>query len=251
MFRAKEKLRTENIKMGLPPQEQVAARLDNVLHIIYLLFNEGYYSKTQNQILQKDLCVEALRLGVMLTEYETTNLPKTNALVALMCFHASRFDARQRNNNASVLYDEQDEDLWDMDLINRGRHYLGVSAQGNEVSSYHFEAKIASWHCIKDDSREKWDGILALYNQLLQINYSPAVALNRTFALYKVYGAKTALVEAEKLKLDNNHFYFVLLGELYKNIDSAKAIASLHKALSLAKTATEKKVIMRKIAAIT
>ncbi len=86
LHRAKEKLRAEQVPMELPPEEEIDARLDTVLHIIYLLFSEGYYSKTQDQILRKDLCAEALRLGVMLTEYERTDLPKTNALVALMCF---------------------------------------------------------------------------------------------------------------------------------------------------------------------
>src|SRR5690606_16177716 len=95
LFRAKEKLRSENIKMEMPPENEIANRLDNVLRIIYLLFNEGYYSRTQNKVLQKDFCLEALRLGLILTENERTNLPKTNALIALMCFHASRFSARQ------------------------------------------------------------------------------------------------------------------------------------------------------------
>ena len=89
LFRAKEKLRAENVQMELPAAGEISRRLDNVLHIIYLLFNEGYYSKTNNQILQKDFCLEALRLALLLTEYERTNLPRTNALIALMCFHAS------------------------------------------------------------------------------------------------------------------------------------------------------------------
>jgi RNA polymerase sigma factor (sigma-70 family) len=146
LFRAKEKLRTEMVKMEMPGDNEIINRLDNVLHIIYLLFNEGYYSKTQNQILQKDLCIEALRLGVMLTEYERTNRPKTNALIALMCFHASRFNARQTNENTVVLYEQQDERLWDTALINKGIYFLNLSAQGNEVSSYHLEARIAYWN---------------------------------------------------------------------------------------------------------
>src|SRR6266542_4002570 len=185
LFRAKEKLRTEKVKMELPSENEIANRLDNVLHIIYLLFNEGYYSKTQNEILRKNLCLEALRLCVMLTEYERTNLPKTNALVALMCFHASRFSARETNENSSVLYEEQNEELWDTALIKQGMHFLILSARGEELSSYHLEARIAYWHCMKDDTKEKWKDILQLYNLLLQINYSPSVALNRTYALYK------------------------------------------------------------------
>ena len=247
LFRAKEKLRIENVQMELPPEHEIANRLDNVLHVIYLLFNEGYYSQTQNQVLRKELCVEAMRLCLMLTEYERTNLPKTNALMALMCFHASRFDARQTNEDAIILYEQQDETLWDKALINQGFYFLNLSAQGNEISSYHLEARIASWHCMKEDTNEKWENILQLYNQLLMINYSPAVALNRTYALYKANGQEEALREAEKLQLDNNHFYFVLLGELYKNIDDKKAKENLQKAYVLAKTQTEKQAIQNKI----
>lgn len=246
LFRAKEKLRSEEIKMEMPAENEITQRLDNVLHIIYLLFNEGYYSQTQNQILRKELCIEAMRLAIMLTEYDKTNLPGTNALMALMCFHASRFDARE-NKDALVLYEEQDENLWDKNLIHQGIHYLKLSAQGNEISSYHLEARIAYWHCIKEDTKEKWNEILNLYNQLLMVNYSPAIALNRTYALYKANGQEEALHEAEKLKLEGNHFYFLLLGELYKNIDNEKAKLNLQKAFALAKTQTEKQSIQNKI----
>lgn len=247
LFRAKEKLRTENIKMELPPEQEIARRLDNVLHIIYLLFSEGYYSQTQNQILRKDLCVEALRLGLTLTTYEKTSRPKTNALIALMCFHASRFDARQTGEESPILYEQQDAGLWDKELIEQGIHFLYLSAQGDEVSSYHLEAQIAYWHCIKEDSKEKWENILSLYNQLLLVNYSPSVALNRTYALYKANGRQEALVQAVKLRLDNNHFYFILLGELYKGMDNVKARLHLQRAYELAKTQTEKQGIQEKI----
>ena len=222
LFRAKEKLRTAEIKVDLPPPNEIPARLDNVLHIIYLLFSEGYYSQTRNRVLQKELCWEAIRLGVLLTEYEGTNQPKTNALLALMCFHSSRFDARQPREaerpgeDDVILYDQQDERLWDTDLIHRGMQYLALSAIGDQLSSYHLEARIASLHCIKEDTPEKWEEILQLYNQLLMINYSPGVALNRTFALYKANGREQALIELEKLKLEGNHFYNVLRDYLRK-----------------------------------
>jgi predicted RNA polymerase sigma factor len=250
LFRAKEKLRTEKVKMELPQESEITLRLNNVLHVIYLLFNEGYYSKTQQQIIRKDLCFEALRLGIMLTGYERTNLPRTNALVALMCFHASRFGARQPDKDTFVLYEQQDEALWDQELIEQGKHFLYLSAQGSEISSYHLEARIAWWHCIKEDSREKWEDILSLYNQLLMVNYSPSVALNRTFALYKANGREEALVEAEKLQLENNHFYYILLGELYKGFDNEKARLHFQQAYSLARTQTEKQDIKEKISGL-
>lgn len=247
LFRAKEKLREERIKMELPPENEIAVRLDNVLHILYLLFTEGYYSKTQNTILRKDLCLEALRLCLLLTEYKRTDQPQTNALLALMCFHASRFNARQTSEDALILYEDQNEELWDQALIQQGVYFLDRSAQGEEITSYHLEARIAYWHCIKEDSPEKWQDILYLYNQLLTINYSPSVALNRAFALYKVHGAEAALKEAEQLRLEHNHFYFILLGELYQTIDVKKSKSNFERAWSLAKTETEKQDIQQKI----
>jgi RNA polymerase sigma-70 factor (ECF subfamily) len=251
LFRAKEKLRNEKVQLipidnSLSDQE-LDNRLDNVLHIIYLLFSEGYYSQTENTILRKDFCIEAMRLGGMLTEYERTNRPKTNALLALMSFHASRFHARESNNDTLVLYEQQNTELWDTALINQGIQFLNNSAQGEEVSSYHLEAGIAYWHCIKEDIPEKWQNILHLYDQLLLINYSPVVALNRIFALYKAKGKEAALQEALQLPANNNHFYFLLMGELYHDLDNQKALRNYQQAYALAKTQTEKQGIQEKI----
>jgi RNA polymerase sigma-70 factor (ECF subfamily) len=248
LFRAKEKLRTEKVKMEVPLPRQIPARLDNVLHIIYLLFNEGYYSKTGNKILQKELCLEAMRLGTMLTTYEVTNRPETNALLALMCFHASRFPARDEDEGL-VLYDEQQTGLWDRDLVGQGLCFLDLSAQGRRLTTYHLEAKIAFWHCTKEDTAEKWTDILHLYNQLLEVNYSPVVALNRIFAVYKVKGPAVALAEAEKLGPQGGHFYFLLLAELYSSLDKGKARHYLRQAYALTKSPAEKRTIRQKMEA--
>jgi len=247
LFRAKEKLRAEKVRMELPGKSDIADRLDNVLHIIYLMFNEGYYSKSSNQILRREFCLEAMRLCVMLTEFEITNTPQTNALMSLMCFHASRFDARQTGSESLVLYGDQDEQLWDMALIRQGMHFLGLSARGDKLSSYHLEARIACWHCIKEESSQKWEEILQLYDQLMRINYSPSVALNRTFALGKVKGPEVALTEAKSLGMNDNHYYFVLLGELYKGIDLQLARIHFQKAHDMARTDAEKQLILDKL----
>jgi RNA polymerase sigma factor (sigma-70 family) len=251
LFRAKEKLRAEKVQLEFPPEDQVSERLENVLHIIYLLFNEGYYSMTQNEILRRDLCVEAMRLGAFLTEYGRTNQPKTNALLALMSFHASRFNARQTTDGDIILYEEQDKKKWDTELIRQGMHFLDLSASGSELSSYHLEARIACWHCIKEDSPEKWEEILSLYDQLMTINFSPGVLLNRLYALYKAKGTEAALKEAEPLQMDNNHFYFILLGELYRQKDPDKARKQYQIALSLSKTQFERQEIQHKIDSLT
>lgn len=247
LFRAKEKLRDDKIKIELPGVPEINERLAPVLTTIYLLFNEGYYSESQNSVLRKDLCLEAIRLCYMLVENEYTNKPPVNALLSLMCFHASRFDARVNKNGEIVLYDEQDTNLWNMELISKGAYFLHCAAKGNKISKYHLEASIAYWNTQKADTKEKWENILQLYNRLLQIEYSPIAALNRTYALSKANGKQEAIKEAEKLNLADNHFYFTLLGELYTDIDNKKAKQNFQKALSFAKTQTDQQTIQKKI----
>lgn len=247
LHRAKEKLRNESIKMELPNENEIQDRLDNALHIIYLLFNEGYYSKTQNHTLQNDLCLEALRLGLLLTQSKKTNIPKTNALVALMCFHASRFKARQNSNNTHILYENQDYSLWSKELIRQGMIHLGFASKGNQISSYHLEASIAYWHCQKEDSPEKWKEILSLYDKLVIINFSPNAALNRMYAFYKVHGKTAALKEIKEQQFIENHFFYTLLGELYLGVDNSKAQESWETALSMASTETDKQLLKKKI----
>ncbi|HUX61429.1 MAG TPA: DUF6596 domain-containing protein [Ignavibacteriaceae bacterium] len=247
IFRAKEKLRHEKIKIEIPDAAEIDQRLETVLTTIYLLFNEGYYSVSKNKTLRKDLCLEAMRLCYMLIENKDTNKPTVNALLSLMCFHSSRFEARQNESGEQILYEDQDTSLWDTDLISKGGYFLNCAANGSVISKYHLEAAIAYWHTQKEDTIEKWDGILQLYNKLLQIEYSPIAALNRTYALSKVNGKQEAIDEAEKLKLTNNQFYFTLLGELYKGIDNNKARMNFQMAFSLAKTNSDKRTIQSQI----
>jgi predicted RNA polymerase sigma factor len=168
-------------------------------------------------------------------------------LLSLMCFHASRFDARMGKNGEMILYEEQDTSLWNTDLVSKGGYFLNCATGGDQLSKYHLEAAIAYWNTQKEDTKEKWESILQLYNRLLQMEYSPIAALNRTFALSKANGKQEAIVEAEKLNLTGNHFYYTLLGELYTGIDDEKARQHFQKAIALAKTATDKQTIQNKI----
>jgi len=247
LFRAKEKLRKEKVKLEFPVPEEIDKRLETVLTTLYLLFSEGYYSISQNTTLRKDLCLEAMRLNFLLAENTRTNKPQVNALLALMCFHASRFEARTSPNGELIQYDDQDANLWDDELIQQGKLYLNLAAEGTDVSKYHLEAAIAYWHTMKADTAEKWQNILQLYNRLLLIEYSPAAALNRTYALAKADGKTVAIREAEKLKLDNNHLYLSLLGYLYTDLDNEKAILHLKAALKLAKSASDRSTIQKNI----
>jgi RNA polymerase sigma factor (sigma-70 family) len=252
LFRAKEKLRLEKVQIvpidiGITSEAEINKRLETVLTTLYLLFNEGYYSESKDSVLRAELCLEAIRLTYLLIENEQTNQPSVNALLSLMCFQSSRFEARKNKNGEMVLYDDQDETLWNDELISKGVYFLHQASQGNTLSKYHLEASIAYWHTIKADTKEEWENILQLFNQLLQIEYSPIAALNRTYALSKANGKAEAIIEAEKLKLTNNHFYFTLLGELYKDINNIKAKENFEKAFLIAKTQTDKQTIQKKM----
>ena len=246
--RAKEKLKIANIRIQQPKRSEITSRLETVLTTIYLLFSEGYYSTSQHTVLRKEFCEEAIRLNYLLTENPLTDLPNSSALLSLMCFHASRFDARTGSNGEMILYQDQDERLWNLEMIEKGIFFLNRASEGDKVSHFHLEAAIAYWHTKKTDTKEKWEQILQLYNSLLILKFSPIAALNRTYALSKTEGKTVAIAEAEKLNLTDNQFYYVLLGNLYSEIDNKKALSNFSAALSLATGEADRKTIERYIA---
>ncbi|QMW05535.1 RNA polymerase sigma factor [Spirosoma foliorum] len=245
--RAKSALKEAQIKIEQPTVTEISNRLDTVLTTLYLLFSEGYFSTAQNILLRKDLCAEAMRLTYLLIENEATNKPSVNALFALMSFHASRFDTRTDDQGDIILYQDQDETRWNQELIEQGTYYLNQASTGTRLTKFHLEAGIAYWHTHKEDTPEKWESILQLYNQLLMLDYSPLAALNRTFALAKANGKQEAIREAEKLKLTDNHYYYALLGYLYTDIDSTKAVRHFETALTLTDSITVKTALLKNI----
>jgi RNA polymerase sigma-70 factor (ECF subfamily) len=249
LYRAKERLREEGVVLEVPVGAAFDARLDAVLLTLYLLFNEGYYSANPSMVLRKDLCLEAMRLCFLLTGREGVVRADVYSLLALMCFQASRFDARFDAAGGLVLYEQQDVDRWDKELIHRGNGFFVKACEHGLVSRYHFEAAIAWWHAHPVDETDKWTNILMLYNRLLMVQYSPVAALNRAYAFSRVYGAAAAIPEAEGLGLEGNLFYHSLLGELYAGVDGGCAALHFQRALELAGTEAEKAVLLGKLGA--
>jgi len=244
LLRARENLRQQHFKIQNLNPTEILLRLDAVLTTLYLLFNEGYFSKSNDNLIRKDLCSEAVRVTFTLTENSMTNTAKVNALLALQCFQSSRLEARISASEEAVLFDEQDKNLWNKELINKGNYYLVEACSENELSKYHLEASIAYWHTTTGDN-EKWKHILQLYNQLILLEYSPITALNRTFAFAKVYGNKKAISEAEKLNLQTSHYYHSLLGYLYSSIDTDKAANHFRQSIILTNSDIEKKQLTK------
>ncbi len=243
--RARNNLRNDNFQIKTLTESEIQSRQENVLQTLYLLFNEGYFSKSNKQFIRKELCSEAIRLNLTLIQNPLTNTPQTNALLALMCFQSSRIEARINEKGEAVLFDEQDKNSWDKSLIEKGNYYLINATNGNEISKYHLEAGIAYWHTT--GSKGKWKSIMQLYNQLILIEYSPITALNRTFAFSKVYGHKKAIFEAKKLNLTKSNQYHELMGYLFAEFDIQKAIEHYEQAIKMTKSETEKQTLQKKI----
>lgn len=247
LFRAREKLREANVIIEMPAAATIDERLENVLTTLYLLFNEGYYSESKNDVIREELCLEAIRLNYLLVENPATATPQAKALLALMCFHASRLAARKGFHGELILYEDQDSSLWNNTLISKGSRYLHEASAGNALSPYHLEAAIAYWHTIREDKPEKWEAVLQLYDQLLAIKYSPIAAMNRIYALAKAKGKLVAVKEALPLEMHTNPFWLALMGELYSGMDNRKAIVFFEKAIALVDAETAKNLLRHKL----
>lgn len=251
LFRAKEKLRQEKAELVVPTGNTLLDRLEVVLKSIYLLFNEGYNTSSgKDQVLRQDLCFEAMRLCLLLIENEPTDLPHVNALLALMCFNASRFESRTDEKGNIVLFKDQDRSLWNYDLIKQGTYYLTLASHGETASTYHLEAIIASYYCLsKSYEKTDWKNIYSLYQQLVSINPSPMVKLN--MAIVQAYGgdAKKAITNVLLLdELKNNYLLHAVLGDLFVLIGNLpEAKAAYTKALELTKNPKQQQLIKEKL----
>lgn len=246
LYRAKQKLKAQQKTWLSLSQEDYTDRLPGVLKTIYLVFNEGYYSSVADIDVRQEMCWEAMRYALFLSHQDFLPRADVFALIALMCFHTSRFKARLTTSGEIILLEDQDRSLWDQDLINKGKNYLTYAAGVEHLSIYHLEAAIAYWHTT--DHPDRWNNILQLYNKLLTVQYSPIAALNRTYALAKANSIKEAIVEAKKLDLQDNHLYHSLLAALYEMDGQVEEQgACLKRAISLAKKESESALLKKKL----
>lgn len=250
IYRAKEKIRQDGIRLEVPAGPHLPGRLDAVLKSIYLLFNEGYNSLHPNLLIRRDLCEEAMRLAMLLTQTPRTQNPAVNALLALMCFQVARFDARLDETGAIVLLADQDRSRWSRDLIQKGNDYLNQSAEGDAPSDYHLEAGIAWLHCRAPTyAAIDWPTVLLYYDLLLAQNPSPVVALHRAVALAEIDGPLAAIVAVTNLHgLDKSQYYHAILGDLYeRNQQPDSARQCYRQAWQLTPSTAEKKLLEQKL----
>lgn len=255
LVRAKRQIRDQQITFELPSASEMSARLDSVLEVLYLLFNEGYTAHRGEDLVRSDLCEEAIRLCTLVVRHAATALPKCHALLALMYFQTARLSARVGEGGDLYLLSQQDRSLWDRQLIARGFLHLDRSAEGDEFSEYHLQAGIAACHAAAASYElTDWGQIVSLYDQLLIINPSPVVALNRAVALAKSEGAEAGIRALEAISEHPalSHYYLLpaTLGELWAELGvPEKAASQYRKALTLPCTDPERRFLNKRLEA--
>src|SRR5882762_10372247 len=202
LVRAREKIREDKIPFEVPAGKVLEGRMDAVLQIIYLLFNEGYSASKGNDLIRYELCEEAIRLSELIAAHPALqNKSDVYAILSLMYLNACRFKARIDANGNILTLAEQDRSLWDRSLMQRGFLYLEKSTSHKILSIYHILAAISAYHCAAPDfGSTDWKSILSLYDNLVEMDSSPMVLLNRSIAVAKVQGSVQALNELEKIK---------------------------------------------------
>lgn len=250
LYRAREKIREEKISLEGPAPANMPGRLDAVLHSLYLLFNEGYNSSHPSQLIRHDLCEEAMRLCLLLTRNPLTNKGKTNALLSLMCFQASREDARLNADGSINLLKSQDRSRWNKHLIEKGKYFLEHSADNDEISAYHLEAAIAGSHSTTPSfETTDWERIFHLYSALADIKPGPIVEMNRAIALGYAKSSADGLDALRKITgLQDHYLLHAAMGDFYFDLDdSASARQSYLQALGLTTSSSEKRLLQKKL----
>lgn len=252
LTRAKKELATSSLLFDLSADD-FSARLAAVQRALYLLFNEGYHGASPESSVRAELCREAIRLVSILLESARGATTATYALAALMCFHASRLETRMDAAGELIPLFEQDRTQWDYPRIAEGKCLLHLSAQGDEISEYHFEAMIASLHAEAPDlASTNWRTIVEIYNHLLVLRPTPVVALNRAIAIAQLEGPERGLEAIDQIqsrdRLESYPFFWAAIGELESRRGNlTPAIDAYQKALAAARSPAERRFLRRRI----
>ncbi|MGD0956427.1 MAG: RNA polymerase sigma factor [Candidatus Acidiferrales bacterium] len=255
LVRAKRKIRDANIPYRVPAQEDLPDRVDAVLLVVYLIFNEGYLAGSGDALVRRELCAEAIRLGRVLSEL----LPReaeARALLALMLLHDSRCDARVGADGELVLLEEQDRSLWRREQIREGTAIAESALRGGAGGGYALQAAIAALHAKPASAKDTdWPQIAALYDLLLAARPSPVVEVNRAVAVAMAHSPQDGLVLLDELEsreeLSEFHLLPAARADLLRRLGkTAEAADAYRRALSLATNDVERRFLRRRLAAL-
>jgi RNA polymerase sigma-70 factor (ECF subfamily) len=251
IVRAKTKIRETPIPYEVPAPPDLAERLDAVLHVIYLVFNEGYSAAAGAEVTRAELTREAIRLGRLLAELQPE--PEALGLLALMLLQESRRAARTSATGELILLENQDRALWDRTLIAEGLALVEKALASRCFGAYTLQAAIAAVHAdAPSTATTDWRQIAALYTQLLRIQPSPVIHLNRAVAIAECYGPAAGLTEIDALleqgELANYYLAHSARAELCRRLGmTAEARSSYEKALALTQQEPERQFLQERL----
>jgi RNA polymerase sigma-70 factor (ECF subfamily) len=253
LVRAKRKIRDARIPYIVPEADEIAARLDSVLTVIYLVFNEGYMATRGDKLLRADLSSEAIRLGRLVRILMPPSPPpEATALLALMLLHDARREARVDESGDIVVLEEQDRNRWNRAQIEEALPFVQEALRG-EPGPYALQAAIAAEHCKAARAEDTdWREILRLYDLLERVHPSPVVSLNRAVAAAMARGPQAGLEILEGLaataELENFHLLHAARADLLRRLGSRdEAAKSYLQALALVTNETERRYLERRL----
>jgi RNA polymerase sigma-70 factor (ECF subfamily) len=254
IVRAKAKIRDANIPYEVPGKDALPERLDSVLRVVYLVFNEGYSASSGESATRADLSGEAIRLGRVILQLLSE--PEVRGLLALMLLHESRREARATPEGELILLDEQDRSRWDRALIAEGVALVREAFSAAEIGPYAVQAAIAAVHAeAPSTARTDWNEIVGLYDLLMRASPSPIVALNRSVAVAMRDGPEAGLAEVDRLmaggELDKYQLAHAARADFCRRLGRhGDARKSYERAIKLTQQGPARRFLERRLAAL-
>lgn len=253
LYRTRKSIREDELGFGVPFTYQIDERLPAVQTAIYLMFNEGYKRSEGDELIKESLCFETARLTKQLIEALPERAGESHALLSLIYFSISRFNARHSENGDIIDLQKQDRRLWNKDLINMGFNHLRKSRQSEMLSRYHLEAGINSIHCMAPSYEETdWDSIVNYYDRLIELVNDPVVQINRAVAVSNQKNPEIGLKALEQLEQtdfpDRYPLYHATKADLHFRLGNYELARSYYRvAVDLAESKVDIRFLERKI----